>query len=123
MEAIVHKYPDRVLFLALDTLLGLLPALHAAAHHQGRRGASSTRTELRKGVEYVRSHPEVRDVLISGGDPLLLSDERLEELLAPLRAIPHVEMIRIGTRMPVCLPMRVTDALARCCAATRRSTW
>ncbi len=67
---------------------------------------------MNKGIAYVRSHPEVRDVLISGGDPFLLSDERLEELLGPLRAIPHVEMIRIGTRIPVCLPMRVTDRLA-----------
>ena len=63
-------------------------------------------------------------MLISGGDPFLLTDERLEELLAPLHAIPHVEMIRIGTRVPVCLPMRVTDALAPAAAPVRAaSTW
>src|SRR5439155_19180705 len=74
--------------------------------------AELSRAALAAGVEYVRSHREVRDVLISGGDPLVLSDERLEEILRALRTIPHVEMIRIGTRAPVCLPMRVTDALA-----------
>ena len=61
----------------------------------------------------MRAHPEVRDVLISGGDPFLLSTARLTELLAALRAIPHVEIIRIGTRVPVTLPMRVDRALAR----------
>ncbi|HXX31569.1 MAG TPA: KamA family radical SAM protein, partial [Myxococcaceae bacterium] len=71
------------------------------------------RAALEEGIAYVRAHPEVRDVLVSGGDPLLLADARLEELLAPLRAIPHVEMIRIGTRIPVCLPMRITSELAR----------
>src|SRR5690606_39715989 len=63
-------------------------------------------------VLFRSAHPEVPDVLISGGDPFMLADARLEELLGALRAIPHVEMIRIGTRVPVCLPMRVTDALA-----------
>jgi hypothetical protein len=66
-----------------------------------------------EGIAYVRDHPEVRDVLVSGGDPLLLVDERLDALLGELRSIPHVEMLRIGTRVPVTLPMRVTDDLAR----------
>jgi lysine 2,3-aminomutase len=62
-------------------------------------------------VDYIRQHPEVRDVLISGGDPFLLSDERLDGLLGAIRAIPHVEIIRIGTRVPVCLPQRVDSGL------------
>jgi lysine 2,3-aminomutase len=111
VEAIVHKYPDRVLFLATDTCS--VYCRHCTRRRITRGGeAELTRTQLEKGIDYIRVHPEVRDVLISGGDPLLLSDERLEELLAPLHAIPHVEMIRIGTRMPVTLPMRITEALA-----------
>ncbi len=112
VQAIVHKYPDRVLFLATD-------ACSVYCRHCTRRRLTKggevelSRGELKAGLDYVRSHPGVRDVLISGGDPLLLSDERLEELLAPLRSIPHVEMIRVGTRVPVTLPMRVTEAMAR----------
>lgn len=111
-EAIVHKYPDRVLFLALDTCS--VYCRHCTRRRITKGGeAELSKEQLRRGIEYIRNHPEVRDVLISGGDPFLLSDTRLEELLAPLHEIPHVEMIRIGTRVPVCLPMRVTDALAR----------
>jgi lysine 2,3-aminomutase len=110
-EAIVHKYPDRVLFMALDTCS--VYCRHCTRRRITKGGeAELNKRELQKGLDYVRSHPEVRDVLLSGGDPFLLSDERLDELLGALRAIPHVEMIRIGTRVPVCLPMRVTDALA-----------
>ncbi len=116
VRAIVHKYPDRVLLLALD---------HCSVYcrHCTRRRITSgdeggiSREELQEAIEYLRRHTEVRDVLISGGDPLLLSTARLVELLEPLRALKHVEIIRIGTRIPVCLPMRVDDELA---AALRR---
>lgn len=112
VEAIVHKYPDRVLLLATDSCS--VYCRHCTRRRLTKGGeAELTKTALQQGLDYIRAHPEVRDVLISGGDPLLLADERLEEVLAPLRAIPHVEMIRIGTRMPVTLPMRVTEALAR----------
>ena len=111
VSAIVHKYPDRVLFLALDTCS--VYCRHCTRRRITHGGeAELSKTELKKGLEYIAQHPEVRDVLISGGDPFVLSDERLEEILAPLRAIPHVEIIRIGTRIPVCLPMRVTASLA-----------
>jgi lysine 2,3-aminomutase len=111
VESIVHKYPDRVLFLALDSCS--VYCRHCTRRRITKGGeAALNKRELQKGIEYVRTHPEVRDVLLSGGDPFLLSDERLEELLTPLRAIPHLEMIRIGTRIPVCLPMRVTPSLA-----------
>jgi lysine 2,3-aminomutase len=111
VEAIIHKYPDRVLFLAVDSCS--VYCRHCTRRRLTKGGeAELSRAELQKGIEYVRGHPEVRDVLISGGDPLLLSDDRLEQLLAPLREIPHLEMIRIGTRLPVCLPMRITDSLA-----------
>lgn len=112
VSAIIHKYPDRVLFMALDSCS--VYCRHCTRRRITKGGeAELDRAELKKGIEYVRSHPEVRDVLLSGGDPLLLSDERLDELLGALRAIPHVEIIRIGTRIPVCLPMRVTDSLAK----------
>ncbi len=116
VPSIVHKYPDRVLLLVLDTC-------SVYCRHCTRRRithgdeAQLDKAALRAGVDYIRAHPEVRDVLISGGDPLLLSDARLEELLAALAEIPHVEMVRIGTRIPVCLPMRVTPAL---CEVLRR---
>ncbi len=112
VPAIVHRYPDRVLLLALDSCSTY--CRHCTRRRITKGGeAELSRGELEKGIAYVRAHPEVRDVLISGGDPFLLSEARLEELLAPLRAIPHVELLRIGTRVPVCLPMRVNEALAR----------
>jgi lysine 2,3-aminomutase len=112
VRAIVHKYPDRVLLLALD---------HCSVYcrHCTRRRITSgdeggvTREELEEALAYLRAHREVRDVLVSGGDPLLLATGRLAELLEGVRAIPHVEIIRIGTRIPVCLPMRVDEELAR----------
>jgi lysine 2,3-aminomutase len=67
--------------------------------------------EFDKQIEYIRRHPEVRDVLLSGGDPLLLSDDKLELLLKTLRDIPHVEFLRIGTRIPIFLPQRITPEL------------
>jgi lysine 2,3-aminomutase len=116
VPAIVHRYPDRVLFLALDRCSVY------CRHCTRRRMTGSGETDLGKdeiaqGIEYVRAHPEVRDVLISGGDPFLLATQKLEGILAGLRAIPHVQMIRIGTRVPVCLPMRVDAEL---CAALRK---
>jgi len=112
VRAIVHKYPDRVLLLALD---------HCPVYcrHCTRRRITSgdeggiSREEWSEAIEYLRAHREVRDVLVSGGDPLLLSTARLTELLGEIRAIPHVEIVRIGTRIPVCLPMRVDDELAQ----------
>jgi lysine 2,3-aminomutase len=112
VRAIVHKYPDRVLLLALD---------HCSVYcrHCTRRRITSgdeggiSREELSEAVAYLRGHPEVRDVLVSGGDPLLLGTPRLVELLEQVRAVPHVEIIRIGTRIPVCLPMRVDAELAK----------
>src|SRR4051812_34906561 len=99
VRAIVHKYPDRVLLLALD---------HCPVYcrHCTRRRITSgdeggiSREELDEALEYVQRHREVRDVLVSGGDPLLLSTDRLVDLLDGIRRIPHVEIVRIGTRIP-----------------------
>ena len=67
--------------------------------------------ELRDGLAYLAAHPEIRDVLLTGGDPLVFSDDNIAWLLGELRAIPHVEIIRIGSRLPVVNPFRITDAL------------
>jgi lysine 2,3-aminomutase len=112
VEAIVHRYPDRVLLLALDSCS--VYCRHCTRRRITRGGESVLgKDALAEGIDYIRAHPEIRDVLISGGDPLLLADERLEQILSALRDIGHVEMIRVGTRIPVCLPMRVDDALCR----------
>lgn len=117
VPAIVHKYPDRVLFLALDRC-------SVYCRHCTRRRLTGQETSdldhhtMAEGLAYIRAHPEVRDVLVSGGDPFLLSTERLGTLLAELRAISHVELLRIGTRVPVCNPFRVDDALARAVRAS-----
>jgi lysine 2,3-aminomutase len=76
-----------------------------------------SRDELDRAIGYISAHPQIRDVLLSGGDPLTLSTDKLEGIIARVRAIPHVDIIRIGTRVPVCLPMRVDAEL---CAMLRR---
>jgi len=77
----------------------------------GQKDAATPKDNIDKGIEYIANHPEVRDVLLSGGDALLVSDSRLEEIISRLREIPHVEIIRIGSRVPVVLPQRITDDL------------
>src|SRR5947209_12244808 len=112
VRAIVHKYPDRVLLLAVDHCSVYCRHCTRRRITSGEEGGIS-REELQEAIAYLRGHPEVRDVLVSGGDPLLLSTARLLELLEGIRRVPHVEIVRIGTRIPVCLPMRVDDELAR----------
>jgi len=110
VPGLVHRYPDRVLFLLTDRC-----ASYCRYCTRSRLVSNATgydfHPEFDKQIEYIRSHPEVRDVLLSGGDPLLLSDEKLESLLKQLRAIPHVEFLRIGTRIPIFLPQRITPEL------------
>jgi lysine 2,3-aminomutase len=110
---LVHRYPDRVLLLATE---------HCAMYcrHCTRRRLvgdheekeTDPLTKFDAAIEYIKSNRKIRDVLISGGDPLTLEDEALENLLAKIRAISHVEFLRIGTRIPVSLPQRVTEKLA-----------
>jgi len=111
VRAVVHKYPDRVLLLASDHCAVYCRHCTRRRITGGEEGAFE-REALEEGIAYVRAHREVRDVLVSGGDPLALSDERLEWLLARLRAVPHVQILRVATRAPVTCPMRVTDGLA-----------
>lgn len=107
--SVVHKYPDRVLFLVVDRC-GIY------CRHCNRRrlvggDEPPTTAELEAGLEYIAKTTRIRDVLLSGGDPLLLSTRRLGYLLGRLRAIKHIETIRIGTRLPVVCPMRIDDEL------------
>ena len=111
MPAIVHRYPDRVLFLV--TMKCSTYCRHCTRKRKvGDRNAEITAEDIRNGIEYIRKHEEIRDVLISGGDPFTLVDHALDRILGAVRAIPHVEVIRIGTRTPVVLPQRITESLA-----------
>ena len=111
VPGLVHRYPDRVLFLVTDRC-----AAYCRYCTRSRLVSNAQdynfHAEFEQGLRYIESHPEIRDVLLSGGDPLLLSDKKIEHLLSRLRAIPHVEFIRIGSRIPVFLPQRITPELA-----------
>ncbi|RMH38797.1 MAG: KamA family radical SAM protein [Deltaproteobacteria bacterium] len=113
--AIFHKYPDRVLLLALDRCA--IYCRHCNRRRLVGGDDPPTRGDLDAAIDYIARTPQVRDVLISGGDPLLWSTARLDALLGRLRAIDHVDIIRIGTRVPVVLPMRVDAEL---CGMLRR---
>jgi lysine 2,3-aminomutase len=110
---IVHRYPDRVLFLVTgfcSTYCRYCTRSHMVSK---KDKCHSSMSEWDIAIDYIRNHSEVRDVLISGGDPLTLSDARLEYLLSKIRAIEHVEIIRIGTKVPVVLPQRITPMLVK----------
>jgi lysine 2,3-aminomutase len=109
---LVHKYPDRALFL-VNSSCAMYCRFCTRKRKVGTPGFSITGQTLQAGLAYLEKTPAIRDVLVSGGDPLLLDDDRLEWLLERLRRIPTVEIIRIGTRVPCTLPMRVTTRLAR----------
>ena len=114
VPGLVHRYPDRVLFLATG-FCSTYCRYCTRSRMVGEAGGdySFSRPQWEEALNYIATHPEIRDVLISGGDPLTLSDERLDYLLGRLRAIKHVEFVRLGTKVPVVLPMRVTRALIR----------
>ena len=110
VKGLTHRYPDRVLFLVTDQ------CSMYCRHCTRRRFAGQTdcavpMEQIKKCIEYIRAHEEVRDVLLSGGDALMLGDGLLEQIIAELRAIEHVEIIRIGSRTPVVCPQRITPEL------------
>ncbi|MBX7157246.1 MAG: KamA family radical SAM protein [Verrucomicrobiae bacterium] len=107
---LVHRYPDRVLFLVTDRCASYCRYCTRSRVVSGA-GEQHLDTNHQAAITYIAQHPEIRDVLLSGGDPLLLSDSKLDALLGQLRAIPHVEFIRIGTRIPIFLPQRITPEL------------
>ncbi|MGP0566939.1 KamA family radical SAM protein [Nitrospina sp. 32_T5] len=106
---LVHRYPDRVL-LMLNNQCPIICRFCTRKRKIGFPGIV-TRETLRQGIEYIAQHPEIRDVIMSGGDPLLVPDKELERILKALREIPHLEIIRIGTRVPGTLPDRITPEL------------
>jgi len=107
---ITHRYPDRVLFLISNTCA--MYCRHCTRKRKvGDVDSIPNREQIEEGLEYIRNTPQVRDVLLSGGDPLMLSDSYLEWILSELRSIEHVEIIRIGSRIPVVLPYRITEDL------------
>jgi lysine 2,3-aminomutase len=107
---LVHKYPDRVLFL-VSNQCAMYCRFCTRKRMVGTARMRIDTSTLAAGYDYLRSHPEVREVLLSGGDPLLLPDEDIADILGNLRAIPSIEVIRIGTRVPSVLPMRITAGL------------
>jgi len=107
---LVHKYPDRVLFL-VSNKCAMYCRFCTRKRKVGTDKMKISRRTLTAGYDYLRQHPEVREVLISGGDPLLLTDLEIADILQELRAIPSIEVIRIGTRVPSVLPMRITENL------------
>jgi lysine 2,3-aminomutase len=116
VPGLVHRYPDRVLFLVTDRCAAYCRYCTRSRMVSNAAGYDF-HPEFERQIQYVSQHPEIRDVLLSGGDPLLLSDDKLEFLLRRLRAIPHVEFLRIGTRIPIFLPQRITPEL---CAMLRK---
>ena len=110
VEGITHRYPDRVLF-HVSNICSMYCRHCTRKRKVGDSDYVPSKEQLRKGIEYIKNTPHVRDVLLSGGDPFMLSDNKIEWLLSEIHQIPHVEIIRIGTRMPVVLPYRITDNL------------
>jgi len=110
VPGLTHRYPDRVLFLITD-MCSMYCRHCTRRRFAGQTDGESTSERIEKSLEYIAKTPQVRDVLLSGGDALLVSDARLEYIIQRLRAIPHVEIIRIGTRTPVVCPQRITDDL------------
>ncbi|HAQ37015.1 MAG TPA: lysine 2,3-aminomutase [Saprospirales bacterium] len=110
VPGLTHRYPDRVLFLITD--MCAMYCRHCTRRRfAGQTDAESPSERIQKGIDYIARTPQVRDVLLSGGDALLVSDKMLESIIQRLRAIPHVEIIRIGSRVPVVAPQRITDDL------------
>jgi len=113
VPGLVHRYPDRVLFL-VTSICSTYCRYCTRSRLVGKKDVfSSNLARWEKAIAYIQATPTVRDVLLSGGDPLTLPDEEIEWLLHQLRRIPHVEMVRIGTKVPVVLPYRITPALTR----------
>ena len=113
VPGLVHRYPDRVLFLATDLCFTYCRYCMRSRLVGGDNGTRFSRSRWESALTYIESNRSVRDVLLSGGDPLTLPDEALEWLLKRLRRIRHVEFIRIGTKAPVVLPHRITPSLTR----------
>lgn len=116
VPGLVHRYPDRVLFLVTDRCAAYCRYCTRSRLVSNASGYDF-HPEFERQIAYIQQHPEIRDVLLSGGDALLLGDDKLDQLLGRLRAIKHVEFLRIGSRIPIFLPQRITPEL---CAMLKR---
>lgn len=110
VPGLTHRYPDRVLLLITD-MCSMYCRHCTRRRFAGQKDGESAADNIQRAIDYIAATPQVRDVLLSGGDALMVSDERLESIIQRLRAIPHVEIIRIGSRTPVVCPQRITDNL------------
>lgn len=110
VKGLTHRYPDRVLFLITD-MCSMYCRHCTRRRFAGQTDQQSPLSEINQGIEYIRNTPQVRDVLLSGGDALLLNNQLLEYIISELRKIDHVEIIRLGTRTPVVMPQRITKEL------------
>lgn len=110
VPGLTHRYPDRVLLLVTD-MCSMYCRHCTRRRFAGSQDSSLPMERIDNAIEYIRNNPVVRDVLLSGGDCLLISDEKLEYIISKLREIPHVEIIRLGSRTPVVMPQRITDDL------------
>ena len=109
VPGLVHRYPDRVLFYVAHQCA--FYCRYCTRKRKVSDPESISKEQLKRAYDYIRAHTEVRDVVLSGGDPMMLKDDALVDIVRNLRAIPHVEVIRIGTRIPSALPQRVTQEL------------
>jgi lysine 2,3-aminomutase len=116
VKNLIHNYQDRVAF-CVTAECAIYCRYCLRKRMVGDTDFFMNKAELQEGIDYLAQHPEIRDVLLTGGDPLVFNESNLEWLLSRLRAIPHIEVIRIGTRLPVTLPFRVNEAL---CELLRR---
>ena len=112
VPGLVHRYPDRVLFLVTDRCAAYCRYCTRSRVVSGA-GEQELHTDFDQAIAYLEKHTEIRDVLLSGGDPLIFSDDKLDALLTKLRAIPHLEFLRIGSRVPIFMPQRITPELCR----------
>jgi lysine 2,3-aminomutase len=110
VPGLVHRYPDRVLFLVTDRCASYCRYCTRSRVVSGV-GEQHLETQWEPAFRYLENHTEIRDVLLSGGDPLLFSDDRLDKVLTRLRSIPHIQFVRIGSRIPIFLPQRITPEL------------
>ena len=110
VPGLVHRYPDRVLFLVTDRCASYCRYCTRSRVVSGV-GEQQLETQWEAAFQYLEEHTEIRDVLLSGGDPLLFSDAKLDKILTRLRAIPHIQFLRIGSRIPIFLPQRITPEL------------
>ena len=109
---VIHRYTDRALFLVTD-FCSVYCRYCTRKHFTATDQVFPNKSEYEQAIEYFRKTPQIKEVILSGGDPLTLSDEKLERILFDLRSIEHIELIRIGSRIPVVAPMRITSELAK----------